>query len=142
MFFLLAFQQNFHFLGRSIIANRKENGSQVKESTDSSTTLEDDEIKGTNIKSLIVYTLKVIVAIKPKCIRTTWKYQPRLILTSYSHYEANKSIIHCNLTKHAQYYNKAPNTKMQRFNIGFKVCSNLKCSASHQHFQQMIIIQY
>uniref|UniRef100_A0AAR5P3Q3 calcium/calmodulin-dependent protein kinase n=1 Tax=Dendroctonus ponderosae TaxID=77166 RepID=A0AAR5P3Q3_DENPD len=34
-----------NFSSRSIIANKKENGSQVKESTDSSTTLEDDDIK-------------------------------------------------------------------------------------------------
>jgi len=33
------------FSGRSIV-NRKGDGSQVKESTDSSTTLEDDDIKG------------------------------------------------------------------------------------------------
>lgn len=36
------------FVGRSIIV-KKGDGSQVKESTDSSTTLEDDDIKGRNV---------------------------------------------------------------------------------------------
>lgn len=45
--FLLAERSNLRivFLGRSIIV-KKGDGSQVKESTDSSTTLEDDDIKG------------------------------------------------------------------------------------------------
>lgn len=40
-------------LGRSIIV-KKGDGSQVKESTDSSTTLEDDDIKGKHFS--IIYT--------------------------------------------------------------------------------------
>lgn len=37
----------YYFSGRSIIT-KKGDGSQVKESTDSSTTLEDDDVKGNN----------------------------------------------------------------------------------------------
>ena len=42
---LILFVNIKHFLGRSIMQKKGE-GSQVKESTDSSTTLEDEDVKG------------------------------------------------------------------------------------------------
>uniref|UniRef100_A0AAR5P3Q9 calcium/calmodulin-dependent protein kinase n=1 Tax=Dendroctonus ponderosae TaxID=77166 RepID=A0AAR5P3Q9_DENPD len=54
--------RNFSKCGRSIIANKKENGSQVKESTDSSTTLEDDDIKARR-QEIIKMTEQLIEAI-------------------------------------------------------------------------------
>lgn len=48
------FKLHRHVPGRSIIT-KKGDGSQVKESTDSSTTLEDDDVKGKNFYIIVSY---------------------------------------------------------------------------------------
>lgn len=51
---LYQMRHNLFLLGRSIIT-KKSDGSQVKESTDSSTTLEDDDVKGKMLLIVIFY---------------------------------------------------------------------------------------